>query len=157
MGEHQGVLDTFTYGVYIVTCRGQSGVNGLTVGWAMQVSLDPALVAISVNQEWHSHKLLSDSNYFIVHVLAEDQVDAGQFFGTTHGWDTDKFENIEWEPGISDTPIIAGCKAVIQCKKIREVVVGDHTLFIGEVVSSRVDETKQEQVLNRKLYFGAEE
>jgi len=35
--------------------------------------------------------------------------------------------------------------------------VGDHTLFIGEVVSSHVDETKQEQVLDRKLYFGAEE
>jgi flavin reductase (DIM6/NTAB) family NADH-FMN oxidoreductase RutF len=157
MDEHQGVLDTFTYGVYIVTCRSQSDVNGLTLAWTMQVSFDPALVAISVSQEWHSHKLLSHSDYFIVHVLAEDQVDIGKFFGTTHGWDTDKFENIEWESGISDTPIIPGCKAVIQCKKIREVVVGDHTLFIGEVVSSRVDETKQEQVLNRNLYFGAEE
>ena len=157
MGEHQGVLDTFTYGVYIVTCRGQTGVNGLTLCWTMQVSLDPALVTISVDQKWHSHKLLSDSGYFIVHVLAEEQVDVGKFFGTTHGWDTDKFENIEWEPGISDIPIIAGCKAVIQCKKIREVVVGDHTLFIGEVVSSSVDETRQEQILNRKLYFGAEE
>ena len=157
MGEHQKALNTFPYGVYIVACRAQSAMNGLTVAWAMQVSLDPALVAISVNQKWHSHKLLSDSNYFIVHVLAEDQVALGKSFGTTHGWNTNKFENVEWKPGISDIPIVAGCKAVNECKKIREVALGDHTLFIGEVVSSHVDETKQEQVLDRNLYFGAEE
>ena len=157
MGEHQKALDTFPYGVYIVTCRAPSGMNGLTVAWAMQVSLDPALVAIAVHQKWHSHRILSDGNYFIVHVLAENQAALGKFFGTTHGWNTDKFENVECKPGISDIPVVAGCKAVIECKKIREWAVGDHTLFIGEVVSSHVDETKQEQVLDRKLYFGAEE
>ena len=154
MNEHQGALDTLTYGVYIATCKAGDKMNGLTLGWVSQVSVNPTLLAIAVHKPWYSHGILSQSDYFIVHVLAEDQTEIAKFFGSTHGWDTNKFEGIEWQPGVDGIPVIKGCKAVMECKKITEVPAGDHTLFIGEVISSQLDEQKKEQVLDRKLYFG---
>lgn len=152
--QHQPALETLSYGVYVTTCKSAEKANGLTLAWGAQVSLDPALVAIAVNKDWCSHDLLSKSDHFIVHVLAEDQTELGIHFGTTHGWDTDKFEGVDWEPGIDGIPIIKGCKTVMECKKVKEVEAGDHTVFIGEVVSARVDENKKEQVLDRQVYFG---
>ena len=154
MREHKAALDTFPYGVYICTCKAGEKANGLTLGWVQQVSSNPTLVAITVYKKWYSHKLLSEGDYFIVHVLDEEQVELGKHFGTIHGWDTDKFEGIEWKPGVDGIPVIQGCRAVLECKKVKQVPAGDHTLFIGEVISSKVDETKKEQILDRKVYFG---
>ena len=154
MSEHQDALGTLTYGVYIATSKAEDKTNGLTLGWVSQVSLDPPLVAIAVCKEWYSHKLLSEGDHFIVHVLADDQIEVAKFFGSTHGWDTDKFDDVAWEPGVEGIPVLKGCKALIACRKIQEVPTGDHTLFIGEVISSQVDEKKKAQVFDRKVYFG---
>jgi len=110
-------------------------------------------VAIVVYKEWYSRGILSEGDFFILHVLDERQVELGKHFGSTHGWDTDKFERADWKPGIDGIPILQGCRAVIACKKVREVPVGDHTIFVGEIISSRVDDTKREQILDRNIYF----
>jgi len=39
------------------------------------------------------------------------------------------------------------------CKKVQEISAGDHTVFIGEVISSEIDESKRAQVLDSKVYF----
>ncbi len=152
MTEHQTALDTFSYGVYIATCKADDKANGLTMGWVTQVSLDPALLAIAVNKSWYTHGLLTKSGHFVLHVLAEDQVELARKFGTTHGWDTDKFEGVEWRPGVQGIPVLQGCKAVIECRMIQAVDAGDHTLFVGQVMSSQLDQSKREQVLDREMY-----
>ena len=154
MSEHQAALDTLSYGVYIITCKVGERANGLTAAWATQVSGNPRLVAVAVHKKWFSHKLLSESDHFVFHVLAEDQTELGKHFGSVHGWDEDKFEGVEWEPGIDGIPVIQGCRTVMECRKAQEVHAGDHTIFIGEVMSSKVDEAKKEQVLDREVYFG---
>jgi len=154
MSEPQAALGTFTYGVYVATCKAGDKVNGLTLGWVSQVSQNPPRLMIATNKASCSCSLISESEHFIVHVLADEQVDLGKHFGSTHGWDTDKFEGIDWTPGVDGIPVLKGCKAILVCKKTDRVDAGDHALFIGEVVSSEVDEEKTEQMLDRKVYFG---
>jgi len=154
MSEHQTALDTMNYGVYVVTSKSGEKTNGLTVAWVTQISMNPALVAVAVHKKWYSHELLINSDHFIVHVLAEDQVELGKHFGFVSGRNKDKLEGVDWEPGFEAIPVIKGCKTVMGCKKVQEVSAGDHTIFIGEVVSSEIDESKREQVLDRKVYFG---
>jgi len=150
---HQPAIETMNYGVYVVTCRSGDRINGLTIAWATQVSMNPSLISIAVAKPWYSHELLKSSFNFVVHVLADDQVDLGKHFGYVSGRDKDKFEGLEWESGYEDVPVLKGCKAVIGCKKINEVSAGDHTIFIGEAEYSKVDESKTAQVLDSKVYF----
>jgi len=48
---------------------------------------------------------------------------------------------------------LKGCRAVLGCKKINEVDAGDHTVFIGEVEYSELDDSKTSQILDPKTYF----
>lgn len=153
MTEHQPALDTLPYGVYIATCKSGDKANGLTLGWVTQLSMDPALMGIAVFKEWFSHGLLKASDHFIVHLLADDQVELARKFGTTHGSDCDKFEGVDCEEGVAGIPVIRGCKTVFECRKIHEYEAGDHTLFVGEVLTAKIDPDKTEQVLDRSLFF----
>jgi len=102
---------------------------------------------------WYSHELLVDSEYFVVHVLTDDQVDVGKNFGYVSGRVKDKFEGMSWELGYMGVPVLKGCRAIFGCKKITEVDAGDHTLFIGEVEYSEMDDSKTSQILDPKIYF----
>jgi len=115
--------------------------------------MNPTLVSIAISKPWYSHELLVDSEYFVVHVLAEDQVDIGKNFGYVSGRTKDKFEGMDWEPGFMGVPVLKGCRAVLGCKKINEVDAGDHTVFIGEVEYSELDDSKTSQILDPKTYF----
>ena len=154
MSGPQEALGTFSYGVYVATCKAGEKINGITLAWVSQVSQKPPRLMIAANKASCSHALMSDSAHFIVHVLADDQVELGKHFGSTHGWDLDKFDGVEWTLGVDGIPILKGCRAVLVCKKTDQVDGGDHSMFIGEVISDEVDAGKKEQVLDRKAYFG---
>jgi flavin reductase (DIM6/NTAB) family NADH-FMN oxidoreductase RutF len=144
MSEHQDNLRAMSYGVYVVTSRAGDRLNGLTVAWASQVSLKPPMVAVAVDKRWYSHELLSIGENFTVNVLADDQVPLGKHFGSSSGR----------TPGVNGVPKLAGCRAWIECRKIDTVSTGDHTLFIGEVVASELNEAKTRQVYDRGAYYG---
>jgi flavin reductase (DIM6/NTAB) family NADH-FMN oxidoreductase RutF len=141
MSEHQNNLRSMNYGVYVVTSKVGDRMNGLTV-------------AVAVDKRWYSHELLSVSEHFTVNVLADDQVPLGRHFGSSSGRTTDKLEDVAWEPGNNGLPKLAGCRAWIECRKIDAVSTGDHTLFLGEVVASELNEAKTGQVYDRAAYYG---
>ena len=61
------------------------------------------------------------------------------FCGTRSGRDTDKVKelNLATEPGeIIAVPRIKDALANLECKLVKSIVSGDHTLFIGEVVAA---------------------
>jgi flavin reductase (DIM6/NTAB) family NADH-FMN oxidoreductase RutF len=142
------------YGVYVVTSKADNRVNGLTVAWASQVSLKPPPVAVAVDKRWYSHELLSGGEHFTVNVLANGQVPLGRHFGSSSGRTAEELEGVEWEPGANGVPRLAGCRAWMECRKIDTVSTGDHTLFIGEVVASELNEAKIGQVYGRGAYYG---
>lgn len=151
MTGHQRALGTITHGVYVVTCKAGERANGITVGCGIQASIRPPMVAIAINKVRHSHGLLSGADHFVFHVLADDQGDLSTHFGSFSGRDRDKFEDVEWEEGYRGIPTLPGCRAVMGCAKVKEVDAGDHTLFIGEVETSHVDDSKRGLIFTRPL------
>ena len=48
---------------------------------------------------------------------------------------TDKLASINWRAAGCGAPILDDCLAWLDCRVVATHVVGDHTLFIGEVVA----------------------
>ena len=140
-------------GVYLVTTRAQDRINGLTVSWATRVSLDPPLVGVAVDKRWYSHELLSEGTDFVINILADDQVQLARHFGSTSGRTHDKLKNIDWEKGKTGIPLIRGCKAWLECRKENQVSTGDHTFFIGQVISTRSNDQKKKLTYDRKKLY----
>ena len=63
------VLWTMPTGLYLLGTRAGDRVNLMTESWAMQVSFEPKLVAVSVEKLAFSHGLLIDGNVFTLNIV----------------------------------------------------------------------------------------
>jgi len=144
----EAVVKPYPDKVVLVTCAGADGkANIIPLGWSMQTSFRPRLVAISVGKTRHSHKLIAESREFVLALPGEDLAEAVRVCGSSTGRSVDKFK----ETGLRKVPskkvkapLIGECIANNECKVIATLDTGDHTIFVGEVVAAYVsDENKK--------------
>ncbi len=106
-------------------------MDGLTVSSFTSVTLEPPLILICINKEWHTHKTLEKAGHFSVAFLGADQEDVCWNFASD---DPDaRFEQITYTRSSSGNPIPDGCLAYMDCKIVSSQSAGTHTVFIGEV------------------------
>ena len=126
-------LGNFATGVTIVTTLDESGgYIGVTANSFNSVSMDPPLVLWSLDKRAYSLKTYETAEYFVVNVLAADQVSLSTRFATSGP--TDKFEGVSCTEGAGGAPVLAGCAAHFQCRKSFVYEGGDHLILVGEVV-----------------------
>lgn len=148
------VLRSITTGVYVVTAQSKGEMNGCTVSWASPVSYDPLLVMIALGKMRVSHDQVQESGYFGLNVLADDQVELGRHFGFNTARDVNKLEGKDFSTSENGLPILGGVCAYLECRVVDAYPAGEHTLFIGEVISAPVnDESKKPLVFKREDYF----
>ena len=91
------LFQKLTHGVYVigVSCNGEN--NAFTASWVMQVSFTPLLLALSINPDHSSYKLLKEGGVFSVNVLPKDRFDLAEHFGQPES--TDKLSSVVWHQG----------------------------------------------------------
>jgi flavin reductase (DIM6/NTAB) family NADH-FMN oxidoreductase RutF len=120
-------------GVVTVTADGQSA--GLTVDSFVSLSLEPPLVGIALGRHAALHELLREAGAFAVSILAEGQEHLAQHFARGVP-PIGLWTGIETRDGELGAPLIEGSLGWIECHLAAEHPTGDHTFFVGEVVSS---------------------
>ena len=134
------VFRDLSYGIYIVTSRDNERLNGQIINTAIQVTSDPARVAVIINKKNLTHELIAASGVFTVSVLEESTplTFIGPF-GFKSGRDIDKFAKVKFKTGITGAPlVIEHALSVLEARVIDQIDLGSHTIFIAEVVSSEV-------------------
>lgn len=125
----------------LVTSAWKGETDILTVSWQTPVSKNPPLFAIAVAKGHHSHKLIDRSGVYVINVPNEYLLKEVFYCGTHSGRDVDKFAETKLtpEPGeFVEVPHIQECVAYLECRVSSAYTVGDHTLFIGEVLKAEV-------------------
>ena len=145
--EFRKGLSRFASGVTVVTCKGESGCQGLTVSAFSSLSLDPPLVLICVHSSSSVHDGLKEGRFFAVNILAEDQEPISRVFASRI---PDRFNGVSFRDGQTGAPLIEGALAFIECRVVHEYPGGDHTILVGQVESSVMREGKP------LLYFGGD-
>jgi 3-hydroxy-9,10-secoandrosta-1,3,5(10)-triene-9,17-dione monooxygenase reductase component len=127
----RNALGRFATGVTIITTLdGQDQPVGLTANSFNSLSLEPPLVLWSLRAGSPSLPAFEAATRFAVNVLAESQLDLSRRFASPLD---DKFAEGQWAPGAGGVPVLAGCAAVLECRRLSQQRVGDHVLFIGQV------------------------
>jgi flavin reductase (DIM6/NTAB) family NADH-FMN oxidoreductase RutF/DNA-binding IclR family transcriptional regulator len=143
--ELRQVLGSFVTGVTVMTTVDEAGkYYGLTANSFSSVSLDPPLILWSQSLTAPSHPVFRDAERFAVNILAEDQVEISNRFA--RGGE-DKFSGIAIRRGLGGVPLIEGCSAYLECRRVTNYAGGDHAVFLGQV--ERIDRTER-----RPLAFG---
>ena len=128
------VLRTFTYGLYAVSCANEGEVNIFTANWLTQVSFDPPMVAVSVENISKSLPMILRSRKFTVNVLRSGERELAGKLGKSALQHPDKLANITFHLGSNGCPILDNALAWVACEIRNTARAGDSTLIIAEVI-----------------------
>jgi flavin reductase (DIM6/NTAB) family NADH-FMN oxidoreductase RutF len=130
------VLRTFTYGLYAVSCTDGNEVNIFTANWLTQVSFDPPLLAVSVENVSKSLPMILHSRVFTVNVLRSGQREMAGKLGKSALKVPDKLAGIGYEIGANGCPILHDALAWVACEVRHTMEAGDSTLIVAEVLDT---------------------
>jgi len=127
-------LGQFATGVTVITTQTGDGPLGITANSFASVSLDPPLVLWSPARSARRFGAFEAAEHFAIHVMGADQAALANAFVK----DGTAFGGLDWAPGATGTPLIAGCIARFECVRHAVHDGGDHAIIIGRVLSVSV-------------------
>ncbi len=128
------ILWKLSYGVYAVCSLDGSRPVGCIANSAMQITAEPASIAVSINRENYTHDCIIKTGRFTLCVLPESCPPAviGKL-GFASSRDTDKFEELSYE--LADgLPVLKETCGYLICEVEQQMGAGTHTVFLGQVV-----------------------
>jgi len=134
--EFRAACGRFATGVTIATVLdSESQPHGLTVSSFTSVSLDPPLISICLGHAVTVIDLFRDASFFGINILAEEQQALSERFARRG---LDRFQDVGWTLGEYRVPLIDGVLAAIECQADQRITAGDHDIFVGRMVATRV-------------------
>lgn len=125
--------------VAVITTSYEGHIHGMTATAIASVSANPARLLIVVNRSTRSHPLIASSRAFSVNILAETQRDLGTRFSSSSI--EDQFAGVDFEIGVSGSPVLKGAAAHLECHLVSETDMGSHTIFVGEIIGGALSPT----------------
>ena len=130
--EFRNAVGKFATGVCVMT----AAVNGfepigMTVNSFTSLSLDPALVLWSIQNNSSCCPAFDACDRFAVNILASDQQDISNVYASkgAHHLAAEHYET-----GQTGAPVLHGVLAAFECGLWARYPGGDHTIIVGEVL-----------------------
>lgn len=144
------VTRNLSYGVYIVTSKDNDRNIGCVANSIMQVTSNPSTIAISINHDNYTNKIIKETKQIGISILKEtsDPKIIGTF-GFKTSKETDKFSEVNYKE-INGIPVLEDTCGYIICKIIDSMETETHTVFLGEVIEA--DDYSNEKPMTYKYY-----
>lgn len=134
--------------VLIVGTYGADGrPNIMNAAWGGIACSTPPCMSVSLRAATLTYDNIKRTRAFTINIPSRDYVREADFVGMVSGRDHEKFDEAGLTPVRSqlvDAPIVAEFPYALECRLVKEVELGSHTMFIGEIVGTFADT----QVLN---------
>jgi flavin reductase (DIM6/NTAB) family NADH-FMN oxidoreductase RutF len=134
--------------VLIIGTYGSDGKpNIMNAAWGGIASSKPPCISVSLREATLTHHNIKQTEAFTVNIPSEKYFKEADFVGLVSGREFDKFRETRLTPEKSkmvNAPIVKEFPYALECKLIRQVDCGLHTMFIGEIVGMVADD----EVLN---------
>ena len=148
------MMRRFPAPVAVVTTRFEDERYGFTAGSVVSLSLDPPLVGVSVGRDSSSHEPMRRAGGFAISLLSEQQVDVAQHFARSGIPPVVLWEGTHVRDG-ERGPLVEGALAWLECRTWADYDAGDHTLFVGEVLSLELGSVAKGLVYRDSTYHSA--
>ncbi len=132
-------LKTLTYGLYIVTVSADGQRNAMPASWVSQVSYDPVRIMVAVKKSRRTHDMLLKAGTFGLMVVQKGK--EGEFSDYKSDDPEKKFAGRAVTAGKSGALLLTEYLTAFELKLCGTFDAGDHTLFIGQVLSAHTSTT----------------
>lgn len=110
--------------------------NAMTTSWITQLSMEPILIGVGVDNDAVTHRLISDGGSFSVNLWSADDTRVFVKFSKPAAFDAHDMtlNGRAVREGATGAPVFDEAIAFMDCAVRQAHDLGTHTLFIGEVV-----------------------
>ncbi len=154
--DFKKALSKFATGVTVVTTLYGGKPIGMTASSFSSLSLDPALVLVSLNKKLFTHKVILDSGVFAISVLGANQKELGMRFAGMIPGVEDRFAGVAVTTAVTGCPVLTDALAWLDCRVWETYDGGDHTIFVGEVVDVYASERDTPLLYHSRLWRRSE-
>jgi flavin reductase (DIM6/NTAB) family NADH-FMN oxidoreductase RutF len=122
----------------LVGSRSGDERNAMTASWITQVSMDPVLIGVAVDNDAVTHRLISEGGSFTVNLWDAEDTTVFVKFSKPATDDGDALYGRPVRLATTGAPVFEESLAWMDCELRQRIDLGTHTLFVGEVVDARI-------------------
>jgi flavin reductase (DIM6/NTAB) family NADH-FMN oxidoreductase RutF len=130
--------------------------NAMTTSWITQLSMEPVLIGVGVDNDAVTHRLIRDGGSFTVNFW--DSADTKVFvkFSKPATDDGTTLNGRAVRPATTGAPVFDEALAWVDCELRHQIDFGTHTLFVGEVVDAAVndDDARPASMNDTRMKYG---
>jgi flavin reductase (DIM6/NTAB) family NADH-FMN oxidoreductase RutF len=134
-------LASLTTGIYVLTVADGEHLHGMSSSWVAQVSGEPPLFTAAVDNGHFSCALLKRTGVFGLNVVGARGKELEDYFYSSQARRPDNLVGLEYElsPKLA-VPWLKRAMVSLEARVVDSVIVGDHTIFVGQPVGTCVRE-----------------
>ena len=140
----------------LVGSRSGDERNGMTTSWITQLSMEPVLIGIGVDNAAVTHRLIADGGSFTVNLWSSDDTRVFVKFSKPATYEDGALNGRAVRDGVTGAPVFEEATAYLDCEVRQSHDLGTHTLFIGEVVDAgiRDDDATSASMNDTRMKYG---
>lgn len=148
----------FVTNIGLITSYGPFGHNVMACEWTHHISYSPGLIAVCIRPTDATHANIHETKEFGVNIASTEQAGMSSIAGNYTGREFDKIKALE-ELGFNfykgakiKTLMVKDAALNAECKLFKEITLGDHTMFVGEVVEASLTQGKEPLAYHQTKY-----
>jgi len=140
----------------LVGSRAGDERNAMTASWITQLSMDPVLIGVAVDNDAVTHRLISEGGSFTVNLWDAEDTKVFVKFSKPATDDGDALNGRPVRPATTGAPIFEDALAWMDCEVRQSIDLGTHTLFVGEVVDAGInnDDPRAAAMSDTRMKYG---
>ncbi len=130
--------------------------NGMTASWITQLSMEPVLIGVGVDNTAVTHRLISEGGSFTVNLWNADDTRVFVKFSKPAAYADGTLNGRPVREATTGAPVFTEAIAWMDCEVRHAIDLGTHTLFIGELVDGdiHVDEARSASMSDTRMKYG---
>ena len=140
----------------LVGSRSGDERNAMTTSWITQLSMEPVLIGVGVDNDAVTHRLITSGGCFTVNLW--DAADSKVFvkFSKPATDDGATLNGRAVRAATTGAPVFEEALAWLDCSVRHTLNLGTHTLFVGEVVDAAIrdDEARPASMSDTRMKYG---
>ena len=130
--------------------------NGMTTSWITQLSMEPVLIGIGVDNSAVTHRLISASGAFTVNLWDSEETRVFVKFSKPAVDDGVTLNGRSVTTATTSAPVFDEAIAWMDCEVRHTLDLGTHTLFVGEVVAASIrdDDARAAAMSDTRMKYG---
>ena len=140
----------------LVGSRAGDERNAMTTSWITQLSMEPVLIGVGVDNGAVTHRLIAAGGSFTVNLWDAENTRPFVKFSKPAQGDDAQLNGLAIMTAATGAPVFVDAVAWMDCAVRQSLDLGTHTLFIGEVVDAAVnqDDVRVASMSDTRMKYG---